>query len=141
MFDVDVAGDGQVDKAKVRESMINDREIVSCMEGALQAMSLPGVVTPLRSSGPVYGGSVSPEGRTPLGHPAAAAAVAGAAVNLIPIVPMCGNRRRRGRSMETRKTVGDVSWSAKIMTALGPRRGVPARTEPHSGVNRHAGSQ
>ncbi|MDC0744671.1 hypothetical protein [Polyangium mundeleinium] len=84
MFDVDVRADGRVDKAKVRESMIDDREIVSCMEDALRGMSLPGVVTPLRAAGPVYGGSVSPEGRTPLGHPAAA--VAGAAVNLIPIV-------------------------------------------------------
>ncbi|TKC90035.1 hypothetical protein [Polyangium fumosum] len=86
LFDVEVTGDGQVDKARVRESMIGDREIVSCMEDALHGMSLPGVVTPLRSSGTVYGGggSVSPEGRTPLGHPAAAAAVV--AVNLVPIV-------------------------------------------------------
>ncbi|MDI3281763.1 hypothetical protein [Polyangium sp. 15x6] len=84
MFDVDLAADGQVDKVKVRESLINDREIVSCMEDALHGMSLPGVVTSLRSSGPVYGGSVSTDGRAPVGHPAAAAA--GAAVNLVPIL-------------------------------------------------------
>ncbi|MDC3983800.1 hypothetical protein KEG57_25045 [Polyangium jinanense] len=90
MFDVDVTADGQVDKATVRESMIGDREIVSCMEDALHGMSLPGVVASLRSSGPVYGDSVSPEGRAPMGHPAAAAAAAGAAVNLIPIVLIAG---------------------------------------------------
>lgn len=84
MFDVDVKADGEVDAARIRESMIGDREIESCMTGALRGMSLPGVVTPLRASGPVYG-AVSSEDRAPMGHPAAAAA-AGAAVNLIPIV-------------------------------------------------------
>ncbi|MDI1477589.1 hypothetical protein [Polyangium sp. y55x31] len=88
MFDVDVKADGQVDEAKVRESMIGDREIESCMTRVLTGMSLPGVVTPLRSSGPVYGGSVSPEGRAPMGHPAAAAAAA--AVNLSPILIIAG---------------------------------------------------
>ncbi|WP_281328795.1 hypothetical protein [Polyangium sp. 6x1] len=83
-FDVDVKADGQVDTATVRESMIADREIVSCMEDALRGMTLPGVVTPLRSSGPVYGGGVSSAGRAPVGHPAAV--VVGAAVNLVPIL-------------------------------------------------------
>ncbi|MDI1442908.1 hypothetical protein [Polyangium sp. 6x1] len=82
MFDVDVKADGQVDKAKVRESMIGDREIVSCMEDALRGMSLPGVVTPLRSSEPVSEGMVSPRARAPMGN----ILVLGGAVSLVPIV-------------------------------------------------------
>ncbi|MDC3959918.1 hypothetical protein [Polyangium jinanense] len=88
VFDVDVTADGQVDKAKIRESLINDREIISCMVDALHGMSLPGVIATLRPSGPISGGRVSPEGRDPMGHPAAV--VAGAVVNLVPIVLVAG---------------------------------------------------
>ncbi|MDI1431385.1 hypothetical protein [Polyangium sorediatum] len=122
MFDVDVAGDGQVDKARVRESMIDDREIVSCMEDALHGMSLPGVVTPLRSSGPVYGNSVSPDGRTPMGHPAAAAAVAGAAVNLIPIVLAAG-----GVTILVAVTAHVAEEVVEAVEAAGRRRAVERR--------------
>ncbi|MDC3953039.1 hypothetical protein KEG38_04245 [Polyangium jinanense] len=122
MFDVDVTADGQVDKVEVRESLINDREIVSCMEDALHGMSLPGVVTSLRSSGPVYGGSVSPDGRAPMGHPAAAAAAA--AVNLVPILIVAA-----GVTIVVALTVHVAEEVVEAVEAAGRRRAVERRCQ------------
>ncbi|MDC3962304.1 hypothetical protein [Polyangium jinanense] len=82
MFDVAVKEDGEIHEAKIRESLIGDREIESCMTQALLAMSLPGVVTPLRPSATVSRGTMSPDARVPMGN----VLVLPVAVNLVPIV-------------------------------------------------------
>ncbi|MDI3283847.1 hypothetical protein [Polyangium sp. 15x6] len=81
LFDVDVMESGEVRAAKIRESEIGDREMEACMEHALQAMSLPGVVTPLRSSAP-EGVMLSPHARGALGN----VMVLGPAVSLVPVL-------------------------------------------------------
>ncbi|MDI3283854.1 hypothetical protein [Polyangium sp. 15x6] len=81
IFDVDVMESGEVRAAKIRESEIGDREIETCMEHALQAMSLPGVVTPLRSSAP-EGVMLSPHARGAMGN----VVVLGPAVSLVPVL-------------------------------------------------------
>ncbi|MDC3961427.1 hypothetical protein [Polyangium jinanense] len=81
LFDVDVMESGEVREAKIRESEIGDREIETCMEHALQAMSLPGVVTPLRSSA-LEGVMLSPHARGAMGN----VVIVGPAVSLVPVL-------------------------------------------------------
>jgi hypothetical protein len=83
IFDVDVTESGSVREAKVRESMIPDRGMESCMVRALEAMSVPGSIMAMRSSQRVSSGMVSPESRAYTGN---IMALAGAAVNLVPIL-------------------------------------------------------
>ncbi|MDI1480269.1 hypothetical protein [Polyangium sp. y55x31] len=81
VFDVDVAESGEVREAKMRESELDDREIEACMEHALSGMSLPGVVTPLRSSAS-ESMMVSPHARGLMGN----VVVLGGAVSLVPVL-------------------------------------------------------
>jgi hypothetical protein len=77
MVDVEVTESGSVDAAKVRESMIPDSGMESCMVSALEAMSVPlSVMAKLISQ------SDSPQSRGYMGN----VFVLGAAVNLVPIV-------------------------------------------------------
>jgi hypothetical protein len=83
LFDVDVNGSGSVGEARVRDSMLPDREMEACMVGALEAMSVPRSVMAMRSSHRVSGGKVSPESRAYMGD---VSVVGGAIVNLVPIL-------------------------------------------------------
>ncbi|UQA61934.1 hypothetical protein [Polyangium aurulentum] len=86
LFDVDVTESGDVSKANVRDSMIPDRGMESCMIRALEAMVVPGAITAMRSSHRVSSGVVSPRSRAYMGN----ALVIGAAVELIPILIAVG---------------------------------------------------
>jgi hypothetical protein len=74
LFDVDVDVDGRVKGARVKDSLLGDRGIESCMVHALRGMSLPASI--LRRAG-----RVSPESRQYVGN-----AAAGVLVALGPIV-------------------------------------------------------
>jgi hypothetical protein len=82
LFDVNAMESGHVSLAKVRDSMIPDRGMESCMGRALEAMVLPRTITALRPSQRVSSGMVSPESRAHTGN----ALVIGAAVELLPIL-------------------------------------------------------
>jgi hypothetical protein len=77
IFDVDVTESGTVREAKIRESLIPDRGMESCMVRALEAMSVPRSIMGMLASQPV-----SRQSREYLGYVGAL----GGAVNLIPIV-------------------------------------------------------
>jgi hypothetical protein len=77
LFDVNVTKGGDVGMVKIKDSMIGDREIESCMVGALEAMPLPMSIMGMLPSQPV-----SPQSRGYMGN----VWVLGGAVNLVPIV-------------------------------------------------------
>jgi hypothetical protein len=77
VFDVDVTATGDVDRVKVRDSLIGDRTIESCMSRALEAMAVPRSVLRRLASEPV-----SPQSRGAMGN----VLVVGGAVSLVPIV-------------------------------------------------------
>jgi hypothetical protein len=76
LFDVNVTEGSDVGMVKIRDSIIGDREIESCMVRALAAMPLPMSIMGMRSSQPV-----SPQSRGYMGNVFVAAAV-----NLLPIL-------------------------------------------------------
>jgi hypothetical protein len=71
LFDVDVDEDGRVQAARVKDSIVGDRGIESCMVDALRGMSLPASIMGMRKSG-----RVSAESRRHVGVAAAPALVA-----------------------------------------------------------------
>lgn len=83
VFDVDVTEDGSVSEARLRDSLLPDREMEACMASALGAMVVPRSVMAMRSWRRVSGGRVSPESRAYTGD---AEVVGGAIIELIPIL-------------------------------------------------------
>ncbi|WP_153819381.1 hypothetical protein [Polyangium spumosum] len=83
MLDVHVTESGEVREAKVRESLLGDREIEACMERALAGMTVPASVTGVhRFTRPDSVGRVAPQARAPMGN----VVVLGGAVNLVPVL-------------------------------------------------------
>jgi hypothetical protein len=80
LFNVNVNERGEVSMVKIKDSMIGDREIESCMVRALEVMSLPSSITAMRSLQPVSR-RMPAESRAPMGT----VMVFGAGVSLIPI--------------------------------------------------------
>ena len=83
IFDVDVDGGGSASEARVRESLLPDREMEACMAGALKSMVVPRSVMGMRSWRRVSGGKVSPASRAYTGD---ADVAVGAIIELIPMV-------------------------------------------------------
>jgi hypothetical protein len=77
VFDVDVTESGDVDRVKIRDSVIGDHGIESCMARALEAMQVPRTILRMLVAEPV-----SPQSRGAVGN----VLVVGAAVELVPIV-------------------------------------------------------
>jgi hypothetical protein len=82
IFDVNATESGRVREAKVRDSIIPDRGMESCMVRALEAMAVPGSVMAMRSSHRASNGLISPESRGHTGN----VLVLGAAIELAPIL-------------------------------------------------------
>jgi hypothetical protein len=76
VFDVDVTESGDVDRVKIRDSVIGDHGIESCMARALEGMPVPRSVLRQLDAGPV-----SPQSRGVMGN-----ALVAVAVELAPIV-------------------------------------------------------
>jgi hypothetical protein len=77
-LDADVRENGRVSRATVRESMLDDQGIESCMVGVLEAMLVPRYLM----KGLIASHPVSPQSRGAVGN----VVVLGAAVNLVPVV-------------------------------------------------------
>lgn len=83
LFNVTSTSDGHVDSATVRDSMLADRGIESCMAHVLAGMSLPESITTFRPPVPLSMTEVAPGSRGLVGN---VAALGGVLVNLVPIV-------------------------------------------------------
>ncbi len=82
-FDLTVTNDGAVNGIKIRSSTLHHEAIESCLTGALEGLSIPPSMFPVRSSSqPFSGGESMRHSRAPLGVVQAA----GAVVVLAPIV-------------------------------------------------------
>lgn len=77
LFDVDAYSDGQVRAVKIKDSILRDAALESCMANALQSMSVPQSITARRSPG-----LVSPQSRRLSGN----VVVLGGAITLSPIL-------------------------------------------------------
>jgi hypothetical protein len=77
LFDVNVTEGGDVGMVEIKDSMIGDRQIESCMVRALEAMPLPMSIMGMLPTQPV-----SPQSRGYMGN----VWLLGGAVNLVPIV-------------------------------------------------------
>src|SRR5262245_14279589 len=69
-FNVKADRDGQVSSVAVKDTILRDPEIETCMVNVLQGMTLPATIMAMRPAQPVAERAATPESRTLVGNPA-----------------------------------------------------------------------